>query len=233
MQAKQVVQSFALRMVSSVIAITVLSWPAQGFSQDIEEFEDATLSVVFSASDVDAQLLISGASDAPLKQVWIYGPQGLTPVSVEFEDGQNLGQADFQFDTPEPTLEMLQQAYPAGQYHFVGLTVDDNLVVNTVELTYELLPAPHILFPTAGATTIPVNGLIVSWEAINGAEALRLEIEDEETEVALKVDLPADATTFEVPNNWLQPGVEYVLDIKATGVNGNQTVTDLKFTTAP
>ena len=162
-------------MVLSIIVITVLIWPLQGFTQKIEEFEDVSLSVVFRTSDVDAQIIISGGSEAPLRQVWIYGPKGLTPLSVEFEDGQNLGQADFQFDTPEPTLEVLQQAYPEGQYYFVGLTVENNLVVSTVELTYELLPAPTILFPTAGATDIRVNGLVVSWEVIQGAEFLRLE----------------------------------------------------------
>ena len=58
-----------------------------------------------------------------------------------------------------------------------------------------------------------------------------MEIEDEETEDALKVDLSADASSFEVPNNWLQPGVEYTLDIKGMAENGNQTVRDIRFIT--
>lgn len=70
------------------------------------------------------------------------------------------------------------------------------------------------------------------WEEIEDAEAIRLEVEDEEEEVALKVDLPGDATSFGLPNDWLQPGTEYVLDIKAIAEDGNQTVTDLRFTTA-
>ena len=71
----------------------------------------------------------------------------------------------------------------------------------------------------------------IRWDAVPDAEAIRLELEDEETEAALKVDLPGDADRFEVPNNWLQPGTEYVFDIKAVAENGNQTVTDLRFTT--
>ena len=51
----------------------------------------------------------------------------------------------------------------------------------------------------------------------------------EEAEVAPKVDLPGDATTFSLPNGWLQPGTIYVLDIKVIAENGNQTVTDLWF----
>lgn len=47
-----------------------------------------------------------------------------------------------------------------------------------------------------------------------------------------KVDLPGEVESFELPNNWLEVGIEYTLDIKAAGENGNVTVTDLRFTTA-
>ena len=76
-----------------------------------------------------------------------------------------------------------------------------------------------------------VNGLVVTWAEIEGAEAIRFELEDEEEEVAITADLSGDSTRFEVPNDWLQPGTEYVVDIKAAGENGNQTVSDLRFTT--
>ncbi len=62
-------------------------------------------------------------------------------------------------------------------------------------------------------------------------ERIRLEVEDEEEEVSLKIDLPGDATSFTLPNDWLQPGVIYTLDIKLIAENGNQTVRDLRFTT--
>jgi len=52
------------------------------------------------------------------------------------------------------------------------------------------------------------------------------------TEAALKIDLPGDATSFQVPNGWLQAGTEYVLDIKVISDNGNQTVRDVVFETA-
>jgi hypothetical protein len=71
----------------------------------------------------------------------------------------------------------------------------------------------------------------VRFTAPKDAEAIRLEIENEEEEVAMKVDLPGDAADFNVPNGWLQPGVEYVLDIKVIAENGNQTVRDIRFVT--
>ena len=61
---------------------------------------------------------------------------------------------------------------------------------------------------------------------------MEIEDEEEEEEVALKVDLSGDATMFNFPEGWLQAGVLYTLDIKAIGENGNQTVVDIRFTTA-
>ena len=206
-------------------------WPADVEAKAFGQFEDATLVVVYSATDEDAQIIISGGSEEPLRTVKVSGPRGLRPMSWKSKDGAGLGQADFQFETPEPTLEELMAAYPAGMYRFVGRTVENARLKSDVELSYDLLPEPQILFPEDGDSDITVDGLLVEWNPVRGAAAIRLEIEDEETEVALKVDLPGDADRFEVPNNWLQPGTEYVLDIKAIADNGNQTVTDLRFTT--
>jgi hypothetical protein len=45
-------------------------------------------------------------------------------------------------------------------------------------------------------------------EAVEDVEAIHLEVDDEEEEVALKVDLSGDDTSFNVPNGWLQPGIQ-------------------------
>ena len=58
------------------------------------------------------------------------------------------------------------------------------------------------------------------------------QVEDEREKVSLSIDLPGDAERFTLPNDWLQPGVMYTLDIKLVAENGNQTVRDARFTTA-
>ena len=63
-------------------------------------------------------------------------------------------------------------------------------------------------------------------------ERVLLQVEDEEKKVALSIDLPGDVKRFTLPNDWLQPGVIYTLDIKLIAENGNQTVRDVRFTTA-
>lgn len=196
------------------------------------EFESVAIKVVYSATDDDAQIIISGGSDNPIRKIKVFGPGYRLYLFSWFNDRKRIGHADFKFDTPEPSMEKLMKAYPEGNYRFIARTVNNKILFGNVELSHELLNAPNITYPEKEASDIPVNNLVATWEQVYGAEAIRLEIEDEEEEVALKVDLPGDATSFMVPDNWLKPGTEYVLDIKATGENGNQTVTDLHFTTA-
>ncbi len=199
-------------------AIALSSIPAchAAASNGVLPFEHADMSVVYSASDDDAEILIRATGDEPIGEVHIVGPGGTVRLEAMFRDGDRLGQADVRFDTPEPSLEDLMQAYLAG----------------VAELSYELLPAPTISFPPAGATDVPTQSLEVRWSVPVAPERIRLEVEDEEAKVALTIDLPGDAERFTLPNDWLQPGVIYTLDIKLIAENGNQTVRDVRFTTA-
>ena len=96
--------------------IALLSVPAfhAAASNEVLPFEDAMLSVVYSASDDDAQILIRATGVDPIGQVHIVGPGGTVRLKAKFRDGDRLGQADVQFDTPEPSLEDLMRAYPEG-----------------------------------------------------------------------------------------------------------------------
>ena len=194
-------------------------------------FEDPALIIVYSISDEDAQIITKGGAEDPLESLVIFGPRGVVRNRVRFKDGSRLGQADFQFDSPEPSLDGLRAAYPPGKYHFWGQTVGGKILHNTVDLSYKLLSPPEILYPGDADIGIPINNLVVQFTPPDDAEAIRLEIEDEEEGRAIKVDLSGDASNFAVPNGWLKHGTEYVLDIKAVGDNGNQTVRDIHFVT--
>jgi len=164
----------------------------------------------YSASDDDAQILIRAAADPQIGQVQIVGPDGTVRLKAKIRDGDHLGQGDVAFDTPEPSLGDLMQAYPEGQYRFRGRTAAaGKRLVGTAELSYELLPAPEILFPPAGETDVPTKDLEVQWSVPVAPERILLQVEDEEAKVSLSIDLPGDATSFTLPNDWLQPEVIY------------------------
>jgi len=214
----------------AVAAVLLLPMTSAAKNPNLE-FEDPALIVVYSVTDDDAQIIARGGSEERIKKVAIFGPHGTVHLKAGFKDGDRLGQADFQFETPEPSLDDLKVAYPEGDYRFRGKTVDGDILESIVPLSYDLLPTPVMTYPKEGETEVPINGLVVEFSS-DDAEAIRLEIEDEEEGVALKVDLPGNATSFVVPNGWLQSGTVYVLDIKAIAEWGNQTVVDVEFTTA-
>lgn len=84
----------------------------------------------------------------------------------------------------------MREAPGESLHEFFGRTVSGEILAGTHELSYDLLPAPVITHPMQGDSGIPISFLIVTWEPVPGAESIRLELEDEEEEVALKVDLP-------------------------------------------
>lgn len=194
-------------------------------------FEEAKLTVVYSATDDDAQIIAeAGVADA-MSCARIVGPNGVVTLLSKFDDGDDLGHADLRFDSPEPSLDALMRAYPPGEYVFEATTTAGAHLRSIVPLSYTLLGAPNILAPPAGAADVARNGLVVEWDAPPETTAVHLEIEDEVTLVKLAIDLPADARSFRVPDGWLPPRTEYVLDVKLLHANGNLTVSDLTFTT--
>jgi len=197
------------------------------------ELEDSVMYAVFNSTDVDAQLILAGGLEDGLTKVEITGPGGMVDIDAEFEDGRNIGQADFQFDTPEPSLAELMRAYPAGQYRFSATTTSHCTLRSSVKLSYRLLPAPVIAFPTEDSYGVSAAGFTALWEEIPDAEAVRLAVEEEESSIALVVDLPGDTTSFDVPATFLKPGILYTMDVIAIADNGNQTVSDVQFTTVP
>ncbi len=86
----------------------------------VGEFESIAMQVVYSATDVDVQIIISGEVDNPIRKVKIFGPNHRLFAYAMFNDKRRIGQADFQFDTPEPSLEGLIKAYPEGTYKFIA-----------------------------------------------------------------------------------------------------------------
>jgi len=67
------------------VCVTVGLVRAGGFPE-FEEFEDVSMRVVYSATDEDAQIIITGGSDDPIRKVWIFGPGDRLFASAQFKD---------------------------------------------------------------------------------------------------------------------------------------------------
>jgi len=194
-------------------------------------FEDPTLTLVYSGPDRDAQLYISTGSTTPMRQVSVIAPGGRRIITARFTDGSNLGQSDLRLDTPEPSLAGLRRAYPQGLYKWSGVAVNGRAIAGTARLSYGLLNAPVITSPAPGSS-VAAAGAALRWQPVPGASKIHIEVEQVATKRLLTVDLAGSATSLAVPEGFLAPGLEYTMDVKAVGPNGNLTVSDVTFRTS-
>ena len=92
---------------------------------------------------------------------------------------------------------------------------------------------PIIASPTRNQADVPTTGLVVRWNAIPGTSSIHLQVERDAPAEALEIDLPGTATEFQVPDGFLKPGTEYVLDVMVKHPGSSYTMSDVTFTTKP
>ncbi|MEZ5935224.1 MAG: fibronectin type III domain-containing protein [Alphaproteobacteria bacterium] len=160
-----------------------------------------------------------------------------------------LANPDCELD-PEETisLEELQKRHPPGVYEFEGKSVDGVKSAGTAELTYVLPAGPSILAPTDGDNTVdPGTPLAINWEPVTTSLLPGLGTDGGDTvnvvgyhlvikkldgsmgpqvSPQLDIDVPADVTSIQVPDAYLEPSTIYEFEVLATEEGGNQTITE-------
>jgi hypothetical protein len=110
------------------------------------------------------------------------------------------------------------------------MTVDDEPIVGTAELTHDVPDAPIV------SATVDRNFVVIRWKRVTGPAAILpdgdIEIEGYQVLVgALDVTLPASARKLTLPGEFvrsLEPGlVEF--EVLAIDESGNQTITEGSF----
>ncbi len=120
---------------------------------------------------------------------------------------------------------------PPGEYEFFGRTVEGDRLRGTAELSHALPPAP--VFTPVDGDVIAATGVVIEWEAIAGLDGYELIVFSETGGGELFVELDGDATSFPIPDEFMEPGAEYKVEVLAIAENGNKTITEHVFTTMP
>jgi hypothetical protein len=198
------------------------------------EFEKASIIFEQNATDGDVEVVFTAqAGDEGLNQLKVVGPGGTTTFEVSVPMPNALGMRQFLLESPEPTDHAaVKGAFPSGTYTMTGKSVSGMSFKSEVTLSHELPAVIEFESPEEDAEDVPVDGLVVEWSAQSGAEAILLEIEQEETGVALNVRLPGDARRFSVPDGFLLPDTEYKLAIGTLAPGGNASFVETSFATA-
>jgi hypothetical protein len=236
----------ALAVLAAIAAVVRLTGgdsarPAEAASAPVR-LADATMIVEVNATDGDAglQVFLDGE---PWKTMTITAPDGGRMLSVNAEGRlQNFGLTELFSESSEPPftefpLEQFKELFPEGRYSFSGTTVTAARVVGRATLTHDIPDGPEITAPTEGAT-VPREGLVARWNAVTTPAGIEISgyraIVTQEDPVlrVFSADLPADVTSVTVPSEFLQPGVEYKLEVQAIEAGGNQTLTEIVFNVA-
>ena len=148
------------------------------------------------------------------------------------------GLTELFWETAEPEfsevpLSKFKKRFPAGKYRFRGRSVEGRKIVGADRLTHVIPAGPVITSPTKDEE-VNANSLTVSWEPVTQPAGLEIVsyqviVVQEPVEV-VTLNLGADVTSVDIPDEALTPGVpETKVEVLAREKSGNQTISEVPF----
>jgi hypothetical protein len=204
------------------------------------KFSDSRLKVEINATDGDAglQQFIDGD---PWKRARIISPDGETIFEAAPRgEVRNYGLTELFTESSEPPftefpIEKFKKLFPEGRYKFRGRTIDGAPMKGSAKLTHDFPDGPVITAPTADQV-VPVAPLVVTWNDVTSPPGIDIEswqvlVVREDPLRVFSVDLPASANSVTVPGEFFESGTVYKVEVLAVEMSGNQTLTELEFST--
>jgi hypothetical protein len=173
----------------------------------------------------------------------------------EGELGQ-LGLTELFFESVEPEnadvpISEVLQTLPEGEYTFEGSAIEvgekQGKTIGTALLTHDIPEGPGLLSPAEDAVVPEDEDLLVSWspvdKTIDGSDiniiSYQLIIEKDEDPdphmigtMGLSMYLPPDVTQMTIPEEFLEPGTDYLWEVLAIEESGNQSLNSSQFSTS-
>ena len=159
---------------------------------------------------------------------------------------QTLGVTDTFFESREPpntepgfTLDDILTLFPEGTCTMAGVSsVDGQSLTGTALFTHTIPEVPVITWPTEDAV-VPSKNLVVTWKPVTGSirggdvnitgyqVIVTKDVEADPNSFArpvLDVHVLPSQTSLSIPNEFLEPGTPYELEVLAIEFSGNQTI---------
>ncbi|MET0772036.1 MAG: hypothetical protein ABWZ82_03045, partial [Candidatus Limnocylindrales bacterium] len=201
--------------------------------------KEASLIVEINATDGDAGIQPSFDGD-PWQRAVVRWPDGRVLVEVQAQDAlRSYGLTELFSESSEPpfgefSLDRFKELFPEGDYRFEVTGVDGTPMVGTASLSHDFPAGPVITSPDEDAR-VRRDEVVVGWEPVTEPAGIEiggyqvLVVQEEPVVRTFSADLPAEATRLAVPAGFLQPGVEYKIEVLAVAASGNKTLTERAF----
>jgi hypothetical protein len=223
------------------LALTLVA-AAPAAAQAPLRFSESELFIEINATDGDAglQMQLGGEEWERLRLI---DPRDRTIMDVRAGGSlDGYGLTDMFFESNEPPFRRVpfrrfRDRFPEGRYRFEGTAVNGRRLTGSDRLTHVVPAAPRVLAPVRNAVVDPAS-LVVRWEPVTGPQGIRIVRYQVIVSGAgpfgdFQVDLPPSATSATVPPGVLARGARYAVEVIARAASGNQTITEVRFRTAP
>lgn len=221
-------------MKRTLLSTAALLVACHGAAWAAGKFESVSVNLEQTAEDGDSELTFEAISGTDgLAALKVVAPDGRTVIDYKAADSK-LGMRHLTLETPEPKNDgTLKADFPAGIYRFTGTVTTGATLQGEATLSHKFPDIAHVVHPRPEAKNVPITGMQVKWNTVKDAAGFVLVIEQEKSGREIKAKLPATATAFTVSDGFLVPGLEYKLAIGTVAKDGNQSVTETTFITAP
>jgi hypothetical protein len=202
------------------------------------EFGVSDLFIETNATDGDTGLQLNLEGEK-WDEIQIRDPEGqeeLLDVRGEGELG-GLGLTELFFESDEPPFNKLPRSefedrFPEGEYTFTGRTIGGRELVGSDTFSHVVPDGPVVTNPTEGERVDP-KAFTVTWKPVTkpkGVEIARyiVVVTQENPVRTVEMYLRPDATSADVPAQFLDPGVETEVEVLAREKSGNQTITEVQ-----
>jgi len=210
----------------SLLTMTALGWE-QGRPTAVVPLEGSKMILEWTPGK-EAVVRITAENEKELERVRIFRPDGQELVELATESG---GLTGLELELREPDLVRLLENYANGPYTIHAAMVGGKLARGQANLSLDLPAAPRVVHPRRGEF-VQASNLTVYWLPDRSAAGYELQLEQGEDD-GLRVRLPPERSSFQVPRDFLLPGTRTTLEVTAIGANGNRTVAEVVFTTRP
>jgi hypothetical protein len=222
--------------VLGVLGATALVIPATAHARREPPipFDDARLEIEFNATNGDAGFQVFADAEE-WKEFEIFRPDGRRIVDFEVKGNlRDFGLTELFSESSEPPFtelpfEEFKELFPEGDYRFEGETIDGLRMASDVPFSHTVLDPPQFVQPQDGGT-LPADAAVIQWAPVAGAASYEVIVTREDPLRVMDIRLAPEDTSLTVPPEFLDPGVEYKIEVHAADVSGNRTFTEVGFT---
>lgn len=204
-----------------------------GMVQGQQKFERARVYFEQNLLDKDVEVKFEAtAGSTGLATMKVTAPDGRTVIDFKSTESK-FGIRHLVLESPEPKNDgQIQKDFPAGIYKFTGTLVGGGALQSEATLSHKLPTPSAFIRPRPDEKNVPLRGLKASWAAVKDLAAVVLIIEQEGSGQEMKLSLPGNASSFAVPDGFLQPGLDYKISVGTVSNDGNGSFIETSFSTA-